>query len=87
MTKMLVKAGSDVEATRSDGSTPLHMAASRSYTGIMTVLIEAGANPDSQLPRGETPLFLAGARGVDAIRVCSSGESQPAVAQERCVAG
>lgn len=78
MTKMLVKAGSD-------GSTPLHMAASRNYTGIMTVLIESGANPDSQLPGGETPLFLAGARGdVDAIRV---GDSQPAVAQEGCVAG
>lgn len=66
-----MKAGADPEArTFSNGSTPLHMAASKGESEVMTVLIRAGADPNSRRLDGTTPLLqAAGAGHADAMRV------------------
>lgn len=62
---VLIKAGSDVNAVRWDGGTPLIWAASFCTTpGVATKLIEAGAAVDTRRPRdGTTALMLAARAG------------------------
>lgn len=43
--KLLIKAGVDLEAATIEGYTPLHFAAGHEHWGVVQVLIEAGAIP------------------------------------------
>ena len=52
----------DINA-RSDGSTPLHEAASEGHTDVVIALIAAGADVNAQNERGYTPLHWAADRG------------------------
>lgn len=79
MTKLLVKAAADLEATISNiGGTPLHLAAEGGRPEIMGVLIEAGANPNNRLLDGATPLYRAAQDG-HWLRQGASCESGPAL--------
>lgn len=60
VTKLLVKAGADLETKSSEtGSTPLHLATGGGHSEVARVLIEAGANPNSRSLNGSTPLYNA----------------------------
>lgn len=65
ITKMLVKAAADLEATstKGKGSTPLHFAAGEGHLEIVNVLIKAGANPNSRTFDGSTPLHAVAQEG------------------------
>lgn len=72
-TKLLVKAGSDLDAVTSTTSpTPLLMAAGDGHSEVMTVLIEAGASIDFRTHEADTPLYTSW---------CSSWASRRAVDQ------
>lgn len=52
-----------VEATASNGVTPLHVAAAHGYDEIAALLIERGADVDARDRLGNTPLILAAQEG------------------------
>ena len=60
--RLLVEAGANVDATRGDGMTPLHLAASRSRLALAEALLDAGADVDASAA-GATPLHVAARRG------------------------
>ena len=43
--QMLLKSGADVNITRADGVTPLHVAAQQGYTAVVQLLLADGADP------------------------------------------
>ncbi len=57
--ELLRDAGADLEATDGYGLTPLHYAARRGDTKIVSLLVEAGLDVDAKTPDGETALYLA----------------------------
>ena len=59
----LIRAGSDVNAVRDDGSTALIWAASRDDAEIVAALLKAGANPNQADENGETALLAAAGNG------------------------
>ena len=59
----LIQSGADVNAARSDGSTPLAWAVNRDDAEIAAALLKAGANPNAADENGETPLTLAATAG------------------------
>ncbi len=68
---LLLKHGVDVNAKRrSDGNTPLHLAADIGNTKMVQALLERGADPTLRNARGQTPLELIQhyATGMLAIR-------------------
>lgn len=42
---MLLKSGAQVNVTRNDGETPLHIAARNPLSGMIRLLLNEGANP------------------------------------------
>lgn len=56
---LLLKAGAIVDAPRSDGATPLHIAARKGNAEVAAVLLRAGASVDAMTTRGHTPLVAA----------------------------
>lgn len=56
---LLLKAGAIVDAPRSDGATPLHIAARKGNADVAAVLLRAGASVDAMTTRGHTPLVAA----------------------------
>lgn len=56
---LLLKAGAIVDAPRSDGATPLHIAARKGNADVAEVLLRAGASVDAMTTRGHTPLVAA----------------------------
>ncbi len=81
LTKLLVKAGSDLEATSSrKGCTPLHLAAGRGHSEVMSALIDAGANPNSRMLDGGTPIHGAVQDGhLEAMRVLLRAKADPSL--------
>ena len=63
--RVLVKAGSKVDATDKGGKTPLHWAAFHGHPEVARVLVEAGCKVDATDKQGQTPLHCAA--GVKAI--------------------
>jgi len=57
--KQAIAAGTDVNAKRDDGYTPLHDAASLGHKEVVELLIAKGANVNAQRDNGETPLDWA----------------------------
>ena len=57
--ELLRDAGADLEATDGYGLTPLHYAARRGDTKMVSLLVEAGVDVDAKTPDGETALYLA----------------------------
>jgi ankyrin repeat protein len=61
--RALIEKRVDVNATQSDGTTPLHWAVDREQTEIVQMLIRAGANVKAANRYGATPLWLASVNG------------------------
>ena len=57
--ELLRDAGADLEATDGYGLTPLHYAARRGDTKIVSLLVDAGVDVDAKTPDEETALYLA----------------------------
>ena len=57
--ELLRDAGADLEATDGYGLTPLHYAARRGDTKIVSLLVDAGVDVDAKTPDKETALYLA----------------------------
>lgn len=56
--KLLVRHGADVNATNSQGQTPLHLAARNRPTEVLALLLKMGAYPNGHDEEGLTPLHL-----------------------------
>ena len=63
MTRMLLRAGADVNAATREGITPLALAAVNGSLEATEILLEAGANAKAVLPEGETVLMTAARTG------------------------
>jgi hypothetical protein len=63
--EMLIKNGSDVDETNSDGYTPLHVAILRKDTKMINALIRLGADTDRRTPDRKTPVQLARSLGLN----------------------
>ena len=61
--RLLQREGVDVNVTRSDGATPLHLAAKYDQTLALRALLNAGANPAATACLAATPLHMAAASG------------------------
>jgi hypothetical protein len=59
MTKVLLKAGANVNTKGKDLETPLHSAAVKGRTGVAKVLLDNGANVNARDEDGLTPLHTA----------------------------
>jgi ankyrin repeat protein len=59
VSRQLVAAGADVNATQHGGYTPLHEAAQHGDVELTELLLSAGADPAIALPDGTTPADLA----------------------------
>lgn len=61
--KVLVEAGSNLNAVSCSGHTPLHLAAAQGRGGVVRLFIEKGANVNRRSNTGITPLYLAAQNG------------------------
>lgn len=83
--KLLLKAGSDVNARNMKGNTPLHEACHNGKLGIMQTLLDGGSDIHAKTNDGETPLHIAAYLGfVDAcdILLKAGADSDPLDAEE-----
>jgi hypothetical protein len=68
--ELLLKNGADIEATRSDGWTPLFWAANNGRVDVAKILLDKGAGVEATDKTGWTPLFWAANTGhVDMINL------------------
>lgn len=61
--KLLVEAGSDLDAVTDEGQTPLQTAAGGGHWVVVRFLVEAGANLNSRSDDGATALYFAASQG------------------------
>jgi ankyrin repeat protein len=61
--RLLLDSGASAEAQNNDGSTPLHVAASRTGQEVVQLLIENSTNVDLRNNKGQTALHEASQRG------------------------
>lgn len=59
-------------------TTPLHLASSKGYVEIVTVLLSSGSKPSQRDKRGQTSLHRAAAQGhIDVLEVLCKNDSSP----------
>ena len=63
LVKMLLEKKADVNARKTDGATPLFLAAIRGHTEIVKLLLDYKADVNRGLPDGDTPLHTAAWNG------------------------
>ena len=68
-TRVAIDFGADVNATDLRGDTPLHGAAQRNFTSVVSLLVDHGANLNVQDQSGRSPLDLAKAAEATRARV------------------
>ena len=61
--KALIKADADVNQSDNEGTTPLHVAASKGYKDLVKALIGADADVNQSDNEGTTPLHVAASKG------------------------
>ena len=83
VTKLLVKAGADLDARISPGRcTPLYMAAKGGHSEVAGVLVDAGADPNTRRLGGATPLYKAAEYGhAAATKVLIRAKANPLLAR------
>ncbi|KAJ8729440.1 hypothetical protein PYW08_001021 [Mythimna loreyi] len=68
--KLLIEAGSKIDAETGDGVTALHVAVIKNYTDIVKILIKAGSNVNHKTYDSMTPLHFATSRGfLDLVKI------------------
>jgi ankyrin repeat protein len=65
--RAVIAAGADVNATQSDGSTPLHTTAHNDAVELTQLLLDHGADPRKANGNGRTPLDIAREHGRTAV--------------------
>ena len=76
--ELLRDAGADLEAADGNGMTPLHYAARRGDTKIVSLLVETGVDVDAKTPDEETALHLAvRQRATDCVEVLLAAGASP----------
>lgn len=67
MVRLLIAAGSDVNAVTHEGATPLHWAGRFGFDAAVPLLLKAGARVDARDEDGATPLFFANVESAKAL--------------------
>ena len=83
---MLLEKGADPRARKSDGTTPLHLAASREEVEVGRILLAHGADVEAKDDYGRTAFDVASERGCDEIMKLLSerdGQSHGDVSRHR----
>ncbi|CAK8990518.1 unnamed protein product [Durusdinium trenchii] len=61
--RLLLEAGADKDAVRTDGATALFIAAKNGHLEVVRLMLEAGADKDAVQTEGPTALFIAAQKG------------------------
>lgn len=72
--KLLLSAGADPNVAKSNGETPLYIAARLCDSTVVELLIRRGANPNERLSSGESPLDVAKKNNCKAVIKLLGGE-------------
>ena len=81
LAKRLIDKGADVNKT---GWTPLHYAATRGHTAVITLLLDHYAYIDASSPNGTTPLMMAAFYGTpSAVKVLLEAGADPMIKNDQ----
>ncbi len=81
LAKRLIEKGADVNKT---GWTPLHYAATRGHTAVITLLLDHHAYIDASSPNGTTPLMMAAFYGTpSAVKLLLEAGADPMIKNDQ----